>query len=105
MSKKDNYLPDGWPRETFTMLYYMLAGVLAAEGGKSDDLECLQDIISQYNNVEFFDVDTLEVVYFAFVRNYKVIKETLSLSAYNEFNTLYKAISGQYFKLKTLNHE
>ena len=104
MNKK-NRMPDGWPREPLTMLYYMLAGVLKAEGGKSDDLEALADIISQYHNIDFFDVDTLEVIYFAFVRNYKVIKQTLSPEAYNEFSAIYKAISNQYFKLKIKNHE
>ena len=102
---KENRMPNYWPREPLTFVFLMLSGVLKVEGGQSDDLQALDDIISEYHNIEFFDVDTLEVIYFALVRNYKVIKETLSLEAYNEFSAIYKAISNQYFKLKIENHE
>lgn len=98
-------MPNYWAREPLTFVFLMLSGILKVEGGQSDDLKALEDIISEYHNIEFFDVDTLEVIYFALVRNYKVIKETLSLEAYNEFSAIYKAISNQYFKLKIENHE
>jgi hypothetical protein len=103
---KENRMPaDYWPREPLTFLFYMLAGVVLAEGGDKHHKQALDDIISEYHNIEFFDVDTLETIYFAFVRNYKVIKATLSPEAYKEFSAIYKAISSQYFKLKINNHE
>ena len=99
-------MPDGWPREPLTMVYYLLAGVLVSEGGQSNELDALHDIVSHYHEVTYFDdVDVIERIYFAFVRNYKVIKQTLSLEAYNEFSSIYKAISKHYFALKINNHE
>ena len=103
---KENRMPaDYWPREPLTFTFYMLAGVITAEGGERHHVQVLDDIVSTYRHIEIFDIDDLEIIYFAFVRNYKVIKETLSPEAYNEFSAIYKAISSQYFKLKINNHE
>tara|TARA_R100000654_G_scaffold16619_1_gene34856 strand:+ start:844 stop:1164 length:321 start_codon:yes stop_codon:yes gene_type:complete len=103
---KENRMPaDNWPREPLTFTFYMLAGVITAEGGERHHVQVLDDIVSTYRHIEIFDVDDLEIIYFAFVRNYKVIKETLSPEAHNEFSAIYKAISSQYFKLKIKQNE